>query len=77
MRFLLKNLALAMFVATLACPVLITGCRSQTTNVYNQHEPPDYRQWEHESNRQHVDMEKRSQDEQREYGDWHDAHNHH
>lgn len=74
MRFCLKNVALATLVSILACPVLITGCRSQTTNVYNQHEPPDYRQWEHDTSRQHVDMEKRSAEEQREYQDWHNHH---
>lgn len=77
MRFWLKNFAIATLVAILACPVLMTGCRTQNTTVYNQHEPPDYQQWEHETNRPHVDMDKRNQDEQREYRDWHDNHNRH
>ncbi len=76
MRFWLKNFVLTMLVAILACPVLMTGCRSHTTNVYNQQEPPDYRQWEHDTNRQHVDLDKRSADEQREYREWQLTHNH-
>jgi ABC-type uncharacterized transport system auxiliary subunit len=78
MRFLrMKSLAIATLIAILACPVLMTGCRTQNTTVYNQHEPPDYRQWEHDTNRLHVDIDKRSADEQKEYRDWHDAHNPH
>jgi hypothetical protein len=77
MRFCSKNLVLATLVAILACPVIMTGCRTHNTTVYNQHEPPDYRQWEHDTQRPHVDVDKRSQVEQREYQDWHDNHNGH
>lgn len=76
MRCCLKNLALTMLVAILACPVLITGCRTNNTTVNNQQEPPDYRQWEHETNREHLDMNKRSAEEQREYRDWQQTHMH-
>lgn len=72
-----KNLALPMLSAILAGPVLIAGCRTQTTTEYNQQEPPDYRQWEHDTQRQHVDMDKRSADEQKEYRDWHANHGDH
>ena len=72
MRFGPKNLPLSLLVAILACPVLMTGCKTQTTTEYNQQEPADYTQWEHETQRQHVDLEKRNADEQKEYHDWRD-----
>jgi hypothetical protein len=77
MRFGPKNLSLSLLVAILACPVLMTGCKTQTTTEYNQQEPADYTQWEHETQRQHVDLEKRNADEQKEYRDWQQSHNQH
>jgi hypothetical protein len=74
MRFWLKNLSLSLLVAILACPVLMTGCKTQTTNEYTQQQPSDYTQWEHETQRQHVDLAKRNADEQKEYRDWHNQH---
>jgi hypothetical protein len=74
MRSWLKNLALAPLVAILACPMLMTGCKTQTTTEYVKQEPPDYAQWEHDTHRQHVVLEKRSADEQKEYQDWHQHH---
>ena len=71
MRFWLKNLALAPLVAILACPMLMTGCKTQSTTEYVQQEPSDYAQWEH---RQHVVLEKRSAEEKKEYRDWHQHH---
>jgi hypothetical protein len=74
MRFWLKNLALVPLVAVLACPMLITGCRTQSTTEVVQQEPTDYQQWEHETHRPHVVLEKRNPDEQKEYRDWHQQH---
>ncbi len=80
MRFWLKNLTLFLLVAILACPAFMTGCKTQNTTENttenNQQEPPDYRQWEHDTNRQHVDLNSRSADEQKQYRDWHQSHNH-
>jgi ABC-type uncharacterized transport system auxiliary subunit len=77
MRFWLKNLALAPLVAVLACPMLMTGCKTQTTTETVQpvqQEPSDYAQWERETHRPHVVIEKRNADEQKEYRDWHQRH---
>jgi hypothetical protein len=74
MRFSFKNFALAPLVATLACPILMTGCKTQATTEYVQQEPSDYAQWEHDTHRQHVVLEKRSADEQKQYRDWHQRH---
>jgi hypothetical protein len=52
----------------------MTGCKTQTTTEYVQQEPSDYAQWEHDTHRQHVVLEKRSADEQKEYRDWHQHH---
>jgi hypothetical protein len=46
----------------MASPLAMTGCRTQET-VY-------YEQWEHDTHRQHIDLNKRSAEEQREYQDW-------
>jgi hypothetical protein len=72
-----KNFALSILLAIFACPVLIAGCKTQNTTEINQQEPPDYRQWEGETHRQHVDLDKRSAEEQKEYRDWHQDHSRH
>jgi hypothetical protein len=48
----------------MASALLMTGCRDRETVVYNQ--------WEHETHRPHVDLNKRTPDEQKEYRDWRD-----
>jgi hypothetical protein len=40
----------------------MTGFRSQETVYYNQ--------WEHDTHREHSDLNKRSEAEQKEYSDW-------
>lgn len=77
MRFWLKRLALSLLLGTLAFPAYMTGCRTQNTTEYNQQEPADYTQWEHDTHRQHVDLNRRSAEEQKEYRDWHESHNEH
>ena len=74
MRFCWKNLALAPLVATLAGPMLITGCKTQTTTEVVKQEPSDYAQWEQTTHRQHVALERRNAEEQKEYRDWHVRH---
>ncbi|MGC2617906.1 MAG: hypothetical protein WA414_02635 [Acidobacteriaceae bacterium] len=81
MRIWLKTLALVPLAAVLAGPMLITGCTSQppsttTTTEVVQQEPSDYQQWERETHRQHVDIEKRNAEEQKQYRDWHQQHHH-
>jgi hypothetical protein len=77
MRLWLRKFTPCLLAALLAAPVLTAGCRTQNTTVNNdQQEPPDYRQWEHETNRPHVDLDRRTADEQREYHDWQQSHRH-
>ncbi len=77
MRFRFRYFAPFLLLAALAAPALITGCRTQNTTVNNQQDPPDYRQWEQETRRQHVDLDKRSPAEQKEFRDWERSHNDH
>jgi hypothetical protein len=78
MRIRLAKLAPCMLAALLAAPVLMVGCKTQSTTVnYNQQEPPDYRQWEHDTNRPHQDLNKRGTAEQNEYRDWERSHGEH
>lgn len=74
-RTWLRSLAPTLLLLALASPVLLAGCRSQTT-VVTQPEPSDYRQWEQATHRPHVDFEKRTADERKEYQDWHESHGH-
>lgn len=62
MPSLLKYLAPLLLAVAITSPVAMTGCRSQETNNYNQ--------WEHETHREHRDLNKRSTEEQKEYSDW-------
>jgi uncharacterized lipoprotein YajG len=75
MRSLSRNLFSLFLVAGLAVPVLVTGCQSQAptqSQAAPQPAPQDdaYLKWEHDTNRQHVDLEKRSADERKQYDDW-------
>jgi hypothetical protein len=66
MRSLLKNFASLLLAAAIVSPVAMIGCRSQETVYYNQ--------WEHETHREHVDLERRSEAERREYAEWRRTH---
>jgi hypothetical protein len=55
-----------LLAAAIASPVAMNGCRSQET--------VDYTQWEHETQRDHRDLNKRSPDEQKQYSDWQSSH---
>ena len=72
MRSLFRNLVPLLFATVLAVPVLVTGCRSQG--------PPQddsYVQWEHDTHREHVDVNKRSAEERKQYEDYRDSHREH
>ncbi len=72
MRSVFRSLVPLLIGTVLAVPVLVTGCRSQA--------PPQddsYIQWEHETHREHVDLSKRSAEEQKEYQDWRASHGDH
>jgi len=72
MRSLFRNVVPLLLASLLAAPLVTTGCRSQA--------PPQddsYIQWEHETHREHVDVNKRSDDERKQYGDWRNSHQEH
>ncbi len=62
MHLLFRKIAPLLLAAAMVSPLAMMGCRSQET-VY-------YEQWEHDTHRQHIDLSKRSAEEQREYADW-------
>jgi len=74
MRFWLRKLTPCVVAALLAAPMFITGCRTQNTTIGDQQD--DYQRWEHDTNRPHQDLDKRSPDEQKEYRDWQQSHHH-
>lgn len=75
MRFSLKRFAPCLLAALLAAPMLTTGCKTQNTTVNNQQD--DYRQWEHDTNRPHQDLDKRTPADQQEYREWQQGHGDH
>lgn len=64
-----QKFALLFLATAMASPLALIGCRSQET-VY-------YEQWEHDTHREHVDLNRRSAEEQREYADWRRSQNDH
>jgi hypothetical protein len=69
MRSMFKHVAPLLLAVAITSPALITGCRSQETVYYNQ--------WEHDTHREHRDLNKRTDSEQKEYSDWRRSHDHH
>ena len=69
MHTLFRKFAPLLLAAAMASPVALIGCRSQETVYYNQ--------WEHDTHREHVDLSKRTAEEQREYADWRRNQDHH
>jgi hypothetical protein len=62
MHSLFRKFASLLLAVAMASPMAILGCRSQETVYYNQ--------WEHDTHREHLDLSKRSAEEQKEYADW-------
>jgi hypothetical protein len=69
MRSLFKHFAPLLLAVAITSPVVMTGCRAQETVYYNQ--------WEHETHREHRDLNQRTEAEQREYSDWRRNRDHH
>ncbi len=77
-----RYLTLLLLAATLAAPVLATGCAGQM-RVYDPYDPayhrwegeaPYYNQWEHDTHRQHRDFNKRNDADKKAYWDWRQSH---
>jgi hypothetical protein len=75
-----------LLAAAIACPLFTTGCAVHA-RVYDPYyhdyharagETVYYNQWEHDTHRDHQDLEKRNKEDQKAYWDWrHSQDNHH
>jgi hypothetical protein len=82
MRAFPGKLAPLVLAAALLAASSISGCERTTyvdeahhdTHRWDSHEASLYAQWERETARAHVDFNKRSATEQREYWDWRHKH---
>jgi outer membrane PBP1 activator LpoA protein len=72
MRSLFRNLVPLFLASVLAASLVTTGCRSQTPS-----QDDSYLQWEHETHREHLDVDKRSAEERKQYDDWRHSHQNH
>jgi hypothetical protein len=62
MRPLLRKVTPLLFAAVFASPFFLGGCQNRETVYYNR--------WEHETHRDHVELNRRAAAEQKEYSDW-------
>ena len=74
----MRAFAPLLFAAVLAAPVLSTGCTAHV-RVYDPYyhdyhawagETTYYAQWEHDTHRDHMDFNKRSDADKKAYWDW-------
>jgi hypothetical protein len=72
MRLSFRNFVPLLLATVLAAPVITTGCRSHRPS-----EDDSYIQWEHETHRQHLEVNQRSADERKQYDDWRRSRNEH
>jgi len=88
MRFTLRIFPSVLLAASLAAPLATTGCQQQPAPAPVAAPAPapapaptsddaSYRRWENETRREHREMEKRTEDERRQYNDWRREHEHH
>jgi hypothetical protein len=71
MHSLFRHFAPLLLAVSLASPLAMIGCQSQPDSSP---ETVIYNQWEHDTNRQHQDLNKRPPAEQKEYSDWRGSH---
>ena len=62
MRPLFRKVAPLLLAVVFASPVLLAGCQDREAAYYNR--------WERETHREHVDLNRRAAEEQREYAEW-------
>jgi hypothetical protein len=74
MRSSFRNLVPLLLATGMAVPLLLAGCQTQApaSAATTQAAPQDdsYIRWEHETKREHMDVNKRSDDERKQYNDW-------
>ena len=66
MHSLFQRFTPLVLAAAMASTVVMVGCRPQETVQYTQ--------WEHDTHRDHQDLNKRSPDERKQYSDWQHSH---
>jgi len=71
MHSLFRRFTPLLLAVAIASPVAIAGCQQQPQPT---NETVIYTQWEHETHRDHQDLNKRSPDEQKQYSDWRSNH---
>jgi hypothetical protein len=69
----MSKLRQLLLTAALTVPLLATACQ-QNRYSWTPAEQPHYVQWEHETHRDHVDWNRRSDDEHKQYWDWRKSH---
>jgi hypothetical protein len=76
MRSISRTFGLVLLAAVLAVPALLSGCQTQAPAPAAVAAPQDdpYVRWEHETHREHVDIARRTDDERKQYNDWHASH---
>jgi hypothetical protein len=78
----LKTFNSCLLAAAISAAAFTTGCaehRRYYDPYYHDYHPVSgevvyYQQWETETHRQHVDLDHRTKDEQKEYWDWRHKH---
>jgi hypothetical protein len=74
MRSISRDLSSVLLATVLAAPILLSGCQTQAPATAAAPADDPYVQWEHETHRDHVDIAKRTDDERKQYSDWHASH---
>jgi hypothetical protein len=68
----IKKLRACLLAAAMTAVLLPTGCKvvNQAPAPANSSETVYYQKWETETHRPHVELNQRTQDEQKEYSEW-------
>jgi outer membrane murein-binding lipoprotein Lpp len=82
MRIFPEKLPPLVLAAALLAAIPVSGCQRTTyideahhdSHTWDSHEASLYAQWERETQRAHVDFERRNAADQREYWDWRHRH---
>jgi hypothetical protein len=83
MRFSIRQFVSLSFAAVLASAVLVAGCAAHVRvydpyyhdyHAWNDHETVYYGQWEHDTHRDHVEFNARSDGDKKAYWDWRHSH---
>lgn len=80
----LKKLGSILLASAITASVFATGCTVHARYYdpyYHDYHPASgevvyYGQWERDTHREHMDLDKRSKREQKEYWDWRHSHDH-